>query len=146
MWNYNQFDENSVKHTSPEILLAHKNDKIYWKIFGKYFRSLTRKAKMRNILILFTFSLTSLLVSIISFGIPVRWNTFFCSFESVSKDIYSYENCSRSFNGHWVKHQPTLNKVSRAMTKGLLCHMRTTKAQISLRIRAVWSAPLLFAA
>ena len=27
-----------------------------------------------------------------------------------------------------------------------LCHMQTTKAQISLRIRAVWSAPLLFAA
>ena len=26
------------------------------------------------------------------------------------------------------------------------CHMRTTKAQISLHIRAVWSAPLLFAA
>ena len=30
--------------------------------------------------------------------------------------------------------------------KTCLCHMRTTKAQISLRIRAVWSAPLLFAA
>ena len=26
------------------------------------------------------------------------------------------------------------------------CHMRTTKAHISLRIRTVWSAPLLFAA
>ena len=30
--------------------------------------------------------------------------------------------------------------------KTCLCHMRTTKAQISLCIRAVWSAPLLFAA
>ena len=30
--------------------------------------------------------------------------------------------------------------------KRVLCHMRTTKAQISLRIRAVWSAPLFFAA
>ena len=28
--------------------------------------------------------------------------------------------------------------------KTCLCHMRTTKAQISLHIRAVWSAPLLF--
>ena len=28
--------------------------------------------------------------------------------------------------------------------KTCFCHMRTTKAQISLRIRAVWSAPLLF--
>ena len=32
------------------------------------------------------------------------------------------------------------------MRKRVLCHMRTTKVQISLRIRAVWSAPLLFAA
>ena len=30
--------------------------------------------------------------------------------------------------------------------KTCLCHMRTTKAQISLRNRAVRSAPLLFAA
>ena len=36
--------------------------------------------------------------------------------------------------------------MSRAMRKGVLCHMRTTKAQISLCIRAVWSAPLLFTA
>ena len=34
--------------------------------------------------------------------------------------------------------------LSRAMRKCVLCHMRTIKAQISLRIRAVWSAPLLF--
>ena len=30
--------------------------------------------------------------------------------------------------------------------KTCFCHMWTTKAQISLRIRAIWSAPLLFAA
>ena len=30
--------------------------------------------------------------------------------------------------------------------KTCLCHLQTTKVQISLRIRAVWSAPLLFAA
>ena len=30
--------------------------------------------------------------------------------------------------------------------KTCLCPMRTTKAQISLRIRAVWSVPLLFTA
>ena len=34
--------------------------------------------------------------------------------------------------------------MSRAMRKCVLCHMRTTKAQISLRIHAVWSVPLLF--
>ena len=31
-------------------------------------------------------------------------------------------------------------------TENLFWHMRTTKGQISLRIRAVWSAPFLFAA
>ena len=38
------------------------------------------------------------------------------------------------------------NQMSRAMRKCDLCHTRTTKVQISLRICAVWSAPLLFAA
>ena len=33
--------------------------------------------------------------------------------------------------------------VSQAMRKCVLCHMRTTKAQISLCIRAVWSAPFI---
>ena len=37
-------------------------------------------------------------------------------------------------------------QLSQAIIKCVLCHMRTTKAQISLRMRAVWSAPLLFAA
>ena len=36
--------------------------------------------------------------------------------------------------------------MNRAMRKCVLCNMRTTKAQIRLRIRAVWPAPLLFAA
>ena len=36
--------------------------------------------------------------------------------------------------------------VGQVMQKHVLCRMQTTKAQISLRIRAVWSAPLLFAA
>ena len=35
-------------------------------------------------------------------------------------------------------------QVSLDMRNPILCHMRTTKAQISLCIRAVWSAPLLF--
>ena len=35
--------------------------------------------------------------------------------------------------------------MSRAMRKCVSCHMRTTKVQISLHVRAVWSAPLLFA-
>ena len=34
-------------------------------------------------------------------------------------------------------NQHGINKVSRAMRKCVLRHMRTTKAQISLRIRAV---------
>ena len=36
--------------------------------------------------------------------------------------------------------------VGQVMRKCVLCYMRTTKVQISLRIHAVWSAPLLFAA
>ena len=36
--------------------------------------------------------------------------------------------------------------LSSFMRKPGFCHMRTTKPQISLRIRAVWSAPLLSAA
>ena len=36
--------------------------------------------------------------------------------------------------------------LSQRHEKTCLCHMQTTKAQISLRIRAVWSATFLFAA
>ena len=39
-----------------------------------------------------------------------------------------------------------LVRMSQAMRKCVLYHMQTTKVQISLRIGAVWSAPLLFAA
>ena len=39
-----------------------------------------------------------------------------------------------------------IKQLSRAMRKCVLCHMRTTKAQISVRTHATWSAPLLFAA
>ena len=37
-------------------------------------------------------------------------------------------------------------QMGQVMQKRVLCHMGTTKVQISLCIRAVWSAPLLFAA
>ena len=40
----------------------------------------------------------------------------------------------------------TLGSYEPRHEKTCLWHMRTTKAQINLRIRAVWSAPLLFAA
>ena len=36
--------------------------------------------------------------------------------------------------------------MGQVMRKRVLCHIRTTKAQISLHIHAVWSASLLFAA
>ena len=42
-----------------------------------------------------------------------------------------------------LKHFSNLFEPGHEKTS--LCHMRTTKAQISLHIRAVWSAPLLFA-
>ena len=41
-------------------------------------------------------------------------------------------------------HEPWLFAyMGQVMRKGVLCHMRTTKVQISLRIRAVWTTPLL---
>ena len=43
-----------------------------------------------------------------------------------------------------IKIERSVIHVSQAMRKCVLCHMRTTKVQISLCIRAVWSAPLLF--
>ena len=46
------------------------------------------------------------------------------------------------------KHLPYIiqGQMGQVMRKRVLCHMRITKVQIGLRIRAVWSAPLLFAA
>ena len=49
---------------------------------------------------------------------------------------------------HWI-HLVTIGPLvylCQVMRKRVLCHMWTTKVQITLRIRAVWSAPLLFAA
>ena len=40
----------------------------------------------------------------------------------------------------------SLLHMGQVMRKRVVCHMRTTKAQITLRIRAIWSASLLFAA
>ena len=60
--------------------------------------------------------------------------------------IISCLNCRKDMAKMEVKFYNNNIKMSRAMKKRVLCHMRTTKAQISLRIRAVWSAPLLFTA
>ena len=49
---------------------------------------------------------------------------------------YQFHDGSRTFQHY----------ISRAMRKHVLCHMRTTKAQISLRTCAVWSAPVMMAA
>ena len=56
----------------------------------------------------------------------------------------------RTFSGsRWciiISTQQVLNTFKPHHEKTCLCHMRTTKAQISLRICAVWSAPLFFTA
>ena len=51
-------------------------------------------------------------------------------------------------NVRWCNAKDWLesSQMGQVMRKRVLCYMRTTKVQISLRIRAVWSAPLLFAA
>ena len=41
---------------------------------------------------------------------------------------------------------PIISIIWASSWENLLCHMRTTNAQMNLRIRAVWSASLLFAA
>ena len=56
------------------------------------------------------------------------------------------KNPSEKDTYHIILHWPANANMSHVMKKTYLCHMRTTKAQISLRIHAVWSAPLLFAA
>ena len=60
-------------------------------------------------------------------------------------------HCKLTFGFKYIIHTlvfKCLNNLSHVtvMRKSAFCHMRTTKAQISLRFRAVWSAPLLFAA
>ena len=66
--------------------------------------------------------------------------------------------CALAEVGHLGKNQRALDfnwpldvtastiYLGQVMQKRVLSHMRTTKVQISLRILAVWSAPLLFAA
>ena len=44
-----------------------------------------------------------------------------------------------------LMHMHNSLQMGQAMQKRILCHMQTTKVQISLRIRAVWLAPLLLA-
>ena len=53
--------------------------------------------------------------------------------------ILSYKESTLRFTGTTLVYEPRHEKTC-------LSHMRTIKAQISLRIRAVWSVPLLFAA
>ena len=62
------------------------------------------------------------------------------SFSSVLKHFKEIEKYSFSK----ILHSGT--RFEPRHEKTCFCHMRTTKAQISMHIRAVWSAPLLFAA
>ena len=77
-------------------------------------------------------------------------------FESANADCFWYKSevtGLRIFQ-HWKFLSITVNQENGSLNfkyeprheKTCFCHMRITKAQISLRIRAVWSAPLLFAA
>ena len=61
---------------------------------------------------------------------------------SLIKQPYPYSD-KKTWAGPW---ENVSYVICEHMRKHVLCHMRTTKVQISLRIRAVWSAPLLFTA
>ena len=62
----------------------------------------------------------------------------------IAKWKYDHFDIDKRWMSHW-EDPPHIN-MSHIMRKTALCHMWTTKAQISLRIHADWSAPLLFAA
>ena len=56
-------------------------------------------------------------------------------------------DATNSFPPNMAEVRPIYLKMGDIMRKPIFfCHLWTTKAQISLRIHAVWSAPLLFAA
>ena len=55
-------------------------------------------------------------------------------------------NATNSFPSNTAEVRPIYLNRGHVHEKTCFCYMWTTKAQISLRIHAVWSAPLLFAA
>ena len=63
--------------------------------------------------------------------------------EETKKNIKNIKNYNWKF---WRKTNESYKTNEPCHEKTCLWQMRTTKAQISLPIRAVWSAPLLFAA
>ena len=53
-------------------------------------------------------------------------------------DIIKQEQVFTNTRNYWIGPTAAIRfELSRAMRKGVLCHMRPIKAQISLRIRAV---------
>ena len=70
--------------------------------------------------------------------------TFTCTF---GYDLVGSMDLSCRSDGTWDHSVPQCgNYMGQSIWKCILCHMRKTKAQISLRIRTVWSAPLFFTA
>ena len=73
-------------------------------------------------------------------SMEITWYPWLCHLSAIFKlFIWSTWN----FRCPWI-HKATPNEPRHEKT--CVSHMRTTKVQISLCIRAVWSAPLLFAA
>ena len=71
---------------------------------------------------------------------------FGCVINEIQTEYQIHKNSSKTAHysrqiGCFTEYIHLMIHVSRAMRKYVLCHMQTTKAQISLRIRAVWSAP-----
>ena len=52
--------------------------------------------------------------------------------------MYTMQNtCLHDLNDCYVKYLRYESKLGQVIRKGVLCHMRTTKVQISLRIHTV---------
>ena len=71
------------------------------------------------------------------------WHYYHCT-----TGIWHYYHCTTGITAPRPSNSLKNNHgdhMCQVMQKRVLCHMRTTKAQISLRIRAIWSAPLFAA-
>ena len=80
------------------------------------------------------------------------WINAYTAYSHVFPSLFSISYALRwATQGQWSSGFHFFSSAKKSIfeprhKKTCICHMRTTKAQISMRIRAVWSAPLLFAA
>ena len=65
--------------------------------------------------------------------------------DKVRNDFTYYMEKAKVSEKHWFLYLSVCFKVAPLRKKNWFCCMQTAKMQTSLRIRTLWSAPLLFA-